>query len=118
MSAFAERFTELHEQLRADYSLSDGQMADCNQIAIELEELLFDGEIRPVPMIILGRPVDENTFSRITPRPYEGRLQWTCHIVCVSAGVVYDPMLPEPISLDLYPEAAFIEEVKAHPITG
>jgi hypothetical protein len=118
MSHFETRWTELHQQLSDDYKAADGNLADCNQIAIELEGLLCEQNVLTVPYIVFGTPAGPNTFSEITPVPYEGRIRWTCHVICVAEEFVFDPMLERPTDKGLYPELAFIEPVHLHPLTG
>jgi len=115
MMRFELRFQQLHEQLADDYRDVRGtQRADCERIASELWDLLrLEGKPAEI-MWVMGLPDSEGRSTRITPRPYAERaepIRWTNHMFCKLADVAYDPMLPSPLPVSEYPEAAFVEPV-------
>lgn len=108
MAELGKTWEEYRTQLADDYIGMDGKPACCLSIANNICAALSDEEQSPH----LARVQSDGTFletvfaSELYPRPYPERTWWY-HYVCEADGVVYDPMLEEPISLKDYPMAAF-----------
>lgn len=93
-----------HEELREEYNDA------CIAIACDIGDLLAEDGHTSILYGIRGQKThSHNLLSResLIPLPYEGRVQWGSHIICVSEGIVYDPMLASPEPFSTYPHVAF-----------
>ena len=104
MAGLEARFKALHDQLRTDYRQASGRRAYCVSVAFELGNLLVAAGRPPRFYAVTSIPeVGATTVRPIRPIPYGGNLIWSHHVVCTSGGRVYDPMLPEPLTIREYP---------------
>lgn len=114
MSEIDSLFSKRHEHLREKYrDKTDPKYASsCTQVALELADLLRRLGSDPNILIVRGKVID-NRGNRATlvPKPYNGKLLWGAHVICEANGLVYDPMLPEPVERVNYAAQAFTEPV-------
>lgn len=101
MSAL-DTFYELHEQIRQapDY----GCAARANRLVKELECTTNDVARYVVRSALFG---PDGEREKLRPLPYSRSIAWDEHIICIAAGVVYDPVLTEPTATEDYPEKMF-----------
>lgn len=111
MSEFVEFWQRKRRQLAEDYRDESGQYAEhCGLLAVDLAHLLKAEGKSPSLYSLRGTSIDEANTKTLTPLPYEGRVKWGGHVVCVAEGLVYDPILAEPEPWETYPQKAFGEE--------
>jgi hypothetical protein len=104
-----------HETIVNDYKNSDGEVENCALIALDIADLLVADGQEPYVVRLVGNDVIENGFTHaknLTPRIYEGRVSWEAHLVCVCDGLIFDPMLGQPVSLEEYSRKVFGEDIK------
>jgi hypothetical protein len=92
--------------------LADGYQANCLAIARDIARLLIESESRPFIVCLSkvearGRDI---FHYPLIPKKYGGRVTWTKHYVCCSAGMAYDPILEEPVPLEQYCAIVFGED--------
>ena len=85
----------------------------CSNIALQIAARLFkDGKY---PSILQFSEADVETgiltFKELKPLLYEGRVSWGFHVVCQCDGLIYDPVLGDPISVQLYSIQMFGENI-------
>lgn len=104
-----------NKTLMNDYRTPDGKYAEhCGLIAVDIAKMLLQEGKRPSLVSIRGKRVanpDIVANEPLIPVQYGGRVQWGGHIVCVCEGVVYDPMIGEPLPLATYAQEAFGADV-------
>ncbi len=98
--------------LANDYSSTpDGNYVDsCTLIALDMARLLLEAGKRPSIMTVVGERVMNPAFvthKTLVPVQYQGRVKWGSHVVCVCEGLVYDPMIGKPVSIETYAHQAF-----------
>ncbi len=107
---------EKHETLKNDYRTPDGQYVEsCTLIANEVARIFLKAGKQSEIISISGKRVDNpyiNANEMLKPLQYEGRVSWGAHVVCICEGVVYDPMIGQPLPLEEYIKTAFDSEVE------
>ena len=86
--------------------------ANCLTIARDIARLLVEEGHQPF-IACLHKEEDRagNRFHYpLSPKKYNGRITWTKHYVCCCEGMVYDPMLEEPVGMEQYSRAVFGED--------
>lgn len=112
-----EVWERLHTQLEDGYLDTTHQnLAHCRDIAEEIGHALLADGGDPRIMLVGSCKWDGQNPEFLVPKPYEGKITWLTHYVCVQDGVVYDPMLAHPEPIDTYPSKAFGKEVKLTPL--
>jgi hypothetical protein len=89
--------------------LAEGYQADCLAIARDIARLLTESGRRPFIVYlnkVEARGKDKFHYP-LMPKKYGGRVTWTKHYVCCSAGLAYDPILEEPVPLEQYSAIVF-----------
>lgn len=105
----SEYMAEVREELAeaASDPAADEYPFSCFAIAAEIGSFfLEDGD----PQLIAMRNIEPGNLRPQTLK----RTQWGGHVVCVESGIAYDPILPEPVPLEEYPEIAFGAGVKVN----
>jgi hypothetical protein len=107
-------WAEKHTYLINDYRDPSGNFAEgCSDIALGVSEILQEDGADPKIASIRGRAIDQaGNTAALVPLPFEGRVEWGGHTVCIAAGVVYDPMLDTPVPIEEYPMLAFGEDIQ------
>jgi hypothetical protein len=86
--------------------------ANCLTVARDIARLLID--VGKQPSIASIHKEEERMEGRfhypVMPKKYGGRVTWTRHYVCCCGGMVYDPMLEEPVEIGHYSQATFGED--------
>ena len=86
--------------------------ANCLKIARDIAGLLIAGKSQP--FIACRHKEEDRVEGRfhypLMPKKYKGRVTWTIHYVCCCDGMVYDPMLEEPVRIEQYSMAVFGED--------
>ena len=103
MHSLLDYLSEMHKELSHSYE------ANCLAISRHVAGLLLDAGKQPV-IVCLHKEEDraEATFHYpLIPTKYNGRITWTKHYACCCDGIVYDPMLEEPIRVEQYSVATF-----------
>lgn len=114
MSNFSEFWDAKTQQLARDYVDQSGKYAEhCGLLAIQIARLLRVEGKTPSILGLTGVKIDSVNTKPLVPLPYEGRIVWGGHTICVADGIVYDPMLGKPASWESYPQEAFGEDVIA-----
>lgn len=99
-------FGEKHQQLMDDYRDS------CSVIAWNMAKLLGSEGLSTKILVLRGEKIDHvGNRDTLIPLPYEGRITWGAHVVCLADQTVHDPMLDRPLKLDDYLRAAFNQAV-------
>lgn len=81
----------------------------CGLISIDLAKLLLETGNDPQIMGLKGQPIDTmGSTSPIVVASFEGKIRWGAHLVCISDGLAFDPIVPEPIDFTTYLDEAFI----------
>ena len=106
-----------HEELLNDYRTPDGEYVQfCTQIAAKVAGILKAQGKSPYLLQITGEPEPDGLGTRyLVPKQYDGRVKWGSHFICCESGIVYDPMVGEPMPLDTYTSTVFSENVVAKP---
>jgi hypothetical protein len=92
--------------------LAHSYEANCLTIAYDIAGLLI-AEGRSPFIACLHKEEDRagNRFHYpLIPKKYNGRVTWTKHYVCCCDGIVYDPMLDEPVAIERYSQKVFGQE--------
>lgn len=111
MSELSDFWQEKRQQLAEDYRDASGEYVQhCGLLAVDLARLLQSEGKSPSVFSLRGISDNENETKTLVPLPYEGRVRWGGHVVCVAEGLVYDPILKEPESWETYPQKAFGED--------
>ena len=107
------------KDVAADYTNPDGQPAICTFIALRFARLLREQGKQPSILSVKGKPLLESKIDTepLTPLQYEGRVHWNEHIVCACDGLVYDPMLGEPVAIADYGQRAFGRDLQIKEVT-
>lgn len=103
-------FNLKHESLKQDYLDPDGIHSDiCLLIACDIADLLIKEGKNPAIYEVKGELLKGSKINRqsLVPKQYGGRRKWGAHKVCVENNIVFDPILPKPIPISIYPEQAF-----------
>ncbi|MEK6406267.1 MAG: hypothetical protein AABN34_04810 [Acidobacteriota bacterium] len=92
--------------------LADNYEANCLTIARDIARLLIDSGNQPFIACLHKETVRPGYrfHHPLIPKKYYGSITWTKHYVCCCEGVVYDPMLEEPVGIEQYSRAAFGED--------
>jgi len=109
MTELSDFWDVSRRHLADDYKDTDGQdKAYCLSIAEKLVDLLrSEGRDASIMYIVGGRNSEDESLDTLEPLPFGGRVSWIGHAVALSDGLVYDPILSEPIDLTDYPSEAF-----------
>ena len=97
MNLPVSRFDELHAEVHPEY------LHHCSGVAYELGQLLM--QQGTIPTILKIATVDP--IELLLPLPYDKKLKWIMHIICTDGETVYDPIFPEPRTLETYFNDAF-----------
>jgi hypothetical protein len=110
---YADHFNDQHAILKNDYTDVTGEApVSCKRVALDMYKLIKTNGKTSRVMTLFGKSVDpDGDRAWLIPTAYEGRIQWASHVICVSAGIVYDPMLPRPLPMEDYLVTAFDQEV-------
>lgn len=106
-------FDSLHKKIGPNYQNPDGSKAYCDIIAIQLAiSLINDGEVPTIATIESKDPNNQILVSFL-PKKFELRpIPWFRHNVCISNGMVLDPIAENPIPLPEYLETFFTKPVE------
>jgi hypothetical protein len=100
------------EHLVDDYS-DDVGAVHCGVLADEIAGLLKKDGKAPLLVDLRGVTIDDGgNTKRLIPLPYKGEVMWGGHCVCLSEGLIYDPILEEPEPVGTYAAKAFGDEVQ------
>ena len=103
----------MHNQLAGDYRGPDGYPYDCAIVALWVaKKLRDDGKDPHIIGYVDGSESNISQLKALEPTPFEGRVQWFGHIVCINEGLVYDPILEEPEPADSYCTKVFGREIQ------
>ncbi|MGH7234286.1 MAG: hypothetical protein ACREF7_02470 [Candidatus Saccharimonadales bacterium] len=107
-------FESKHQHLKDDYSSEDGAYVDsCTIVAIDLAEILrSEGKAPRLLVLSVEKPSGFIGRVALIPLPFEGRVAWGRHAICVSDDIVYDPMLESPLPYDQYVQTSFGQVVE------
>jgi hypothetical protein len=107
-----EYMANKHATLANDYKTSDGKTDYCVSIAEQLFLMLItQGK---VPSIV--KVHNKTDGKNITPKVFNGRIQWGEHHICCESSLAYDPMVSsKPVKLEDYLKTAFEEDVELEP---
>jgi hypothetical protein len=106
MEKYLEFMRKKHEHLQDNYNPELGKTPDdCTDIALHLARLLINAG--KLPKII--------RFSRggkiLHPVIFDRKSELVYHDVCLSEGIVYDPVLKQPTDLEDYQQRFFGERL-------
>ncbi len=112
MTTAIEYLENKHKTIINDYCTPDGKYAEsCSLIAIDIANLLLnEGKEHPQIFIIRGWPIFENGLKgrkTLEPILFNGRVKFGAHQFCICDGIVYGPLLKEPIGIKKYPNEVF-----------
>lgn len=97
------RMKYLNKLLSKDYTDEQGQVMACSLIAFEIAGALIEKGLQPE---IISFVASEGT---LIPKPYDGRIKWGGHVVCIADDCIYDPMVSDnKIPSENYIPLAFI----------
>jgi hypothetical protein len=104
-----EYLKEMGLNLKNDYRTKDGKYIEsCSLIAADIAKLLLAENMSPYLMSIRGQKKDDGiNRTSLVPKAYDGRVTWGAHVVCCVDGLVLDPMIGEPKTIDEYSRMAF-----------
>ena len=97
-----EKRTEI---LAGDYVDSKGQRLSCWETAAQIGRLLREDGKTPVAAEITDSV--DGTAQPLHPLMYKGRVAFGGHVVIISDGLVYDPLLEKPEPATTYSQEAF-----------
>ena len=122
MSKVLELFDKKHAQLRDGYRDESGDFSDSSTlVALDIAEVLKNAGEDPSIVVIRGTQDLTNPYilRRETLQIKEcGGLEWGAHVVCVSSGFVYDPILNTPMPFDSYFDRIFDQTVELEDYTS
>lgn len=96
-----------NKALKNNYKDVHGEYSEsCTLIASDVADLLLKEGKHPYIMRIRGKHTAESD-ARLIPSPFEGRIEWGAHIVCVCECLVYDPIVLEPMPVEEYMNQVF-----------
>ena len=102
---FLDYFSSKHKSLGRNYSTEFGEGRDsCLLIAIELAQKLREEKIEPTILKVMA---DKDQDDWLIPRGYNPKIRWYVHIICSANGLIYDPLLKNPISINKYSQRVF-----------
>lgn len=107
--------TEKNKTLVNDYHTPDGNhVENCSLVAIDIAKMLLKEGKKPELIFITGKCIENspNNYEALKPVQYEGRISWGGHMVCACDGLVYDPMIGEPLPIEEYAHKAFGADVE------
>jgi hypothetical protein len=110
-------FAAKHEKLKDDYREDSGARDSCSHIAFKLADLLQEEGYSPNILVLRGAAIDDGHREGLVPLCYEGRIEWTAHVVCAVEGWVYDPLLENPLPLEEYLSVTFDQPVEVREFT-
>lgn len=109
-----EYLKQKYSELENDYKTPDGKYSGaCTSIAADMAKIILEEGGKPYLVSIRGKKVDSINTKPIAPARYEGRVVWGGHTVCGVDGIIYDPMIGDPVTEDSYIQTAFLEPVDA-----
>jgi hypothetical protein len=102
-------------ELKNNYRAQDVRFAQsCTAIALDISGMLLQAGDSPTIGVIKGKVVDERGCSQrepLQPRRYDGAVEFGAHVICLSDGLVYDPMVgPSPLPIKEYLMSAFLNK--------
>jgi len=101
MESALEYFVRKHETLKHDYR------EPCTFIALKMGKRLI--ALGKFPDI---RRVSHPNHKLLVPLQYKGKVKWGGHLVCCCDSMIYDPILPNPVSIENYCRRVFGEELE------
>lgn len=111
MSELLRVWDNKRKHLANDYiNPTSNRLEDCYCVAEDIANALLDDGQKSKIFKIMGENPAVSYWPRnqnLVPKVYEGRVSWGAHFVCISAGLVYDPILSAPEPLDTYAAMAF-----------
>ncbi|MCH7568705.1 MAG: hypothetical protein IIA87_04765 [Nanoarchaeota archaeon] len=85
--------------IKNNYRTSDGEHVEhCVVIAMDMAARLLNEGRKPTLLAITGY---------LIPQPFNGRIEWGGHTICVADEMVYDPIFDRPVPLSRYYQKAF-----------
>jgi len=103
--------TEKNKTLKNDYTTPDGKYAEsCTLIAIDIAKILLSEGKKPEIIFVTGKRIDNPHIiasESLRPTQYSGKISWGGHVVCACEGMIYDPMIGEPVQTEDYAHKAF-----------
>jgi hypothetical protein len=108
--------------LSSDYRDQDGNAEACVLLARDVARLLVQQGKRPTILSIAGKllPGSKINSEALIPIQYReaAKVSWGGHFVCACDGLIYDPMLGEPVAIDAYSQRAFGAETQIKTLIG
>ena len=96
----------LRESLREMLDPNERIVVDCEDIALNIFKILENGGGKPEIKWI--EKADGRQQLSLRPSVIEGDVNWSKHCVCMMGGVVYDPILDEPLASEEYLQQVFV----------
>lgn len=104
---YDKQFSKRHEK----HMSSADERYVCTSIAVEMAAALQARGANPQILALRARQQEEGRYIMLRPKPYEGRVAWGAHIICIWQNEVYDPIFNQPLPLEEYLSRAFDQEV-------
>ena len=112
MAEFDKFWAEQRRWLADDYSDDRGNV-HCELLADDLAKILAREDKIPLLLELKSANVSESgKRETLVPLPYDGAVRWAGHSVCYAEGLVYDPILDEPVPLEEYGQKAFGQDIE------
>jgi hypothetical protein len=100
--ALGEYVGSIHQEI----ALREAYPFSCGLIAIDIAEILRDHGHMIDDLRVLDLRGEEigttGNRSPLVPRRFGETVSWGAHLVCVSGGTAYDPIISSPIPFDTY----------------
>ncbi|VVB79579.1 Uncharacterised protein [uncultured archaeon] len=109
MESAQEYFLRMHNSLANNYRTPDGFFSEsCAYISFEMARRLLAENKEPA-IYWVGRMLAERELDRpmLEPARYSGKVRWACHIFAGVEDIIWDPILPTPVSIADYPQLVF-----------
>lgn len=92
-----------------DYKDENGSKEACGAIANDVARLLLRNGVEPRIDELRPIPSSSDRFSHpeLFPLPFQGRVGWAWHTICVVGDIVFDPVAKRPLPFDQYREELF-----------
>lgn len=100
---------QVYQTLNDRYSTPDGKhRQSCSTIFNLIANLCKTLGYTPLLYHVRGMKLaDGINTETLVPRRFEGRVEWGGHIVCVVDGLVLDPLVGTPLTMDVYAKTTF-----------
>jgi len=110
MGATSRYMERMHRQLVGDYLNEDGtERAACGIIAVEVGNLLKREGKYPGIRSMTSFDLPSNVRGSLMPLIFKGKWDtgWGSHHVCWESGLIYDPLIGEPVHEGDYSQKMF-----------